>query len=361
MAYRFGEHITWGLIDNRRRNTTRGMLHFWGEPQVALDFTLTGDCSPDLRGKLVRFWCRQDPWECKPLDPALCKGFHWRQIGATGQMTASGWVKSMPCSGEEFMRRAALGEPPPTPWVRRLYLEWYGQNGCVVIEMADPLVEQCPFTDEIDDRPLSRDELWAPLPNLAMMPAAALKDSPPAGLGITQISRDEDGTLIKHWSKVTDEWVVELDDEEAQVLENGRPEEEESDEDFMAELELMDDCLEHGGTPLLDLLGDMGVPPAEDCLDDEALSTQLKLIIGRLAQFNVAFDVCEHFTEREAYRLLTEEILPEEYGYPEMAGTEWIQHYSTHEFCATCDEEAERAYENYKDRDPDNPEEDVPF
>ncbi len=379
MAYRLGNYIVSGSLDNRRRNRTVGTLSLWasdGPGPGAVRFELTGDCNPDFRGKKIRFWCRQDPWKCTPVDPVLFSKFQWLQIGATGTMTASGWVRSMPCDVGEYLRRKELGEPPPTPWVRRLYLEWYGQNGRVVVEMADPLVEQRPDKDEVDGRRLAPDEIWVPLPNLAVMPDAALRNGPPAGLGITRISRDEGAAHIEHWSKVagkSPEW----DEEDCcETMENGfedndainwREEsetgwEEEYEEDpCVEEMERMDACLEETGTPLCDLLKDMGKPPAADTLDDGAVEAQLKSIIGQLALFNIAFDICEHFTPREAYRILTEKILPNECGHPTLAGTGWITHFATHEFCRECDVGLEDDGRDEQDTTTGGSQDDVPF
>lgn len=372
MAFRLGDHVVFGMVDNRKRNRTYGslMLSSGGTPGPReVRFELAGDCDPDLRGKKVRFWCREDPWECKPVDHALLTGFQWNQIGATATMTASGWVRSLPCSVEEFLRRTELGEPPPTPWVRRLYLEWYGQNGRVVVEMADPLVEQRPDTDEIDGRPLSRDEIWVPLPNLALMPDAALRDGPPSGLGITRITSDGAGTHTQHWSKVSQDCIVEEGEDSFDGMdeppEAGDEEEDLFDEeyeeaDYEAEMELMDACLEKQGTPLRELLRDIGLPPPVDTLNDHDVELHLKTVIARLAIFNIAFDICPHCTPRSAYRILTEEILPGNCGNPELAGSGWIQHFNTHEFCRECEEEVEKDLDGNPSQD-DGPGGEPPF
>lgn len=382
MAFRLGDHVVFGMVDNRARNRTYGILNLstFGTPGPReVRFELAGDCGPDLRGRKVRFWCRQDPWECKPMDHSLFTGFQWEQIGATGTMTASGWVRSLPCSVEEFLRRRELGEPPPTPWVRHLYLEWYGQNGRVVVEMKDPLVEQRPDTDEIDGQHLAPDEIWVPLPNLAVMPEAALRDRPPAGLGITCITRDGAETHIQHWSKCSRDSEA-ADEEDPFEFEDGEfcepaeeyeedNEEADSDEEvkdaaFEAEMKHINACLEKEGMPLLEMLKGFGLPPPVDTLDDRAVETQLKCLIANLALFSIAFDICPHCTPRGAYRILTEEILPENCGNPELAGTGWIQHFSTHEFCKQCEEEHEKHLDEDFDYDrPEDPgpEDDMPF
>ena len=42
------------------------------------------------------------------------------------------------------------------------------------------------------------------------------------------------------------------------------------------------------------------------------------------------------------YRLLVEEILPNETALPELRGTEWVTHFMTAEYCDACAAEVER-------------------
>ena len=103
-------------------------------------------------------------------------------------------------------------------------------------------------------------------PNLAVMPEAALRDRPPAGLGITCITRDGAETHIQHWSKcprdseaADEEDPFELEDggfcEPAEEYEEDN-EEADSDEEvedaaFEAEMKHINACLEKEGMPLL--------------------------------------------------------------------------------------------------------------
>ncbi len=163
MALRLGDHVIRGEIFNDKPYSTHGWIELEGE-ETPLIFELTGDCLPDLKGKHVYF--RANPehdWEKpKPLDRALAKILHWHQIGPTGTITADSWVRAIPCPTEEFITRARLGEPPPTTWKRHFYMEWYSQNGRVVIELAGAIVETCvrpPDRKREDD-----DGEWEPLP-----------------------------------------------------------------------------------------------------------------------------------------------------------------------------------------------------
>lgn len=356
MAIRLGEHVIWGHLRNNRKNSTHGSICLKsgvGGESFLFHFELTGDCHPDLRGKVVRFFCAGDPDELPPFDRSSHTGFQERQIGPTGTMTAQGWVKVMPCGVEEFTRRAKLGEPPPTRWVRRLCLEWHGQNGRVVVEMADPLVEWFPEGGKDE----GKGEFWRLLPNLEPVPDCAMRAAPLPGLDIfPPEAAAGDDPRAGHWSRLD---LTGSGDEEERFardeLDDDDPDDY-PDEDFfsgddepgeqcgeyesMAEAALVDGCLEKEGVPLADLLGGLKGLPRGKTLRDEEAEAHLKPLLARLAMLNIAFDICEHFTPRAAYRVLTEHVLRRARGHPEMSGSGWVQHFSTHDYCRKCQDEA---------------------
>lgn len=354
MAFRLGDYVVYGELRNRRNYSTHGVIVLRGVApgqETVLRLDLTGNCESDLHGKSFRFTPGDGGAQDAVFRMEEYPGFQDRQIGPTGMMTAQGWVRVMPCSVEEFWRRAKLGEAPPTEWKRHLYLEWHSQNGRVLVEMAGPLVEECVREPEGED-----DEgEWTPLPNLAPPPDAA-NPKPAHGLGFTIVRMDGDDAHIERWTPRDpalhddDEEDVSLPEElrrelagEASAIERAiRGDDESSDDDCTRELALMDYCLEHSeGQPVASLLGDVDhLPPPEE-LDDEEIETELKVILARLAGIGIALDVCEHFTPRDCYRLLKDTILPKPTAYGELAGTGWVQHFSTWEYCADCDAEHE--------------------
>lgn len=136
MAFRLGEFVVYGELRNTRHYETFGVIVLRGDApgqETVLRIELTGNCGRDLQGKFFRFTPGENDKGDAVFRMKEHRGFQDRQIGPTGTMTAQGWVRTLPCSAAEFMRRAELGEPPPTEWKNRLYLEWYGQNGRVVV------------------------------------------------------------------------------------------------------------------------------------------------------------------------------------------------------------------------------------
>ena len=97
----------------------------------------------------------------------------------------------------------------------------------------------------------------------------------------------------------------------------------------------------------------------------ESPTEALKTLLAQLALFGISLDICEHFTPRDAYRLLLEEICPGETAYPELRNTQWVQHFMTSEFCPACEAEFDREYEQRerqrKEHPGDDPDEDLPF
>jgi hypothetical protein len=274
-------------------------------------------------------------------------GFQIRQIGTTGTMTAQGWVRTLPCDVEEYLQRSRLGEPPPTAWVRHLYLEWFSQNGRVVVEMADPIVEECVRA------PRGREDQgeWRELPNLALPPEAVL-GKPAKGPDISLFRVEGDAVHIEHWTpgEVEEDSAGpdagrlqrQLDAEAAAIERSIRGGEgENTGGDVIANAELMDYCLDHvDGVSLRSFL-DPAMLPAPDDLDDAAVEAQLKSLLTQLALVNVALDVCEHFTPRDCYRLLVDTLLDEGRQFGELIGTGWVTHVSTWEYCPACLGESE--------------------
>jgi hypothetical protein len=85
--------------------------------------------------------------------------------------------------------------------------------------------------------------------------------------------------------------------------------------------------------------------PLPDQLGDEEVEEALKRLLAQLALYGVALDVCEHFSPREVYRLLLEQVCTEERAYPELRNTQWVQHYSTSDYCEQCQAEMDREFE----------------
>lgn len=357
MATRLGDYVVYGELRNPRWSSTFGVIALRGAApgdETVIRVDLTGDCDEDLRGKTFRFMPRKVDQDDPVFDPKEQAGFRDMQVGTTGTMTAESWVRTFDCSMEEFLQRSKLGEPPPTEWKRRLYLEWFSQNGRVVIEMADPIVEECVREPEGED-----DEGdWIPLPHQALHPD--LEESEPAGgLEVTSINIADGKPKIETWTPSKSDYDDDAPDSglqrqldaEAAAIDRAVSGEDE-EEDPLYEAKLMDYCIDHAEErPLAGIVDTSSLKPDEQ-LDDDQVESALKVLLGQLAFVGVALDVCEHFSPRDCYRLLREKVLDEPSRYTELIGSGWVQHICTWEHCQACEAEAEA---KYKDLDVDPP------
>lgn len=366
MAFRLADLVVEGEINNTRRNAVHGWLRLRDTDQTIV-LSLTGNCHDDLAGRRFRFEPRR-PFEksIPPGEPGEAEaaalqrlgipGFALEQVGPTGEMTAARKVRVADCSTPELVRRMELGEPPPMEWKPCLYLEWHSQNGRVVVEIPDPKIEF------IDDNP--EDDPWTDLD----APGQQQPGDMSSGLSVTSIRLDEDGEF-----EIDDETFVpdEPDDEDEPEDEYGLipgdlqrhldaqstladwavrhsvrdddPPAGDDDSDALAEMELMDAVMESGeGEPLGNIFKGVIKLRSPDALSEEQAEQELKAALGHMAMYGVALHICEHYTPREAYRLLVEKYCREECFHPELMGTRWVQHLDTAESCKLCQDRMER-------------------
>jgi hypothetical protein len=363
MALRLGDLVVRGEIFNTRKNSVHGYIQLLGH-ECPLMIELTGNCDPDLAGWRFRFEASPRPGRKRDdsdSPPPDLSNLVWNQIGPTGTMTAARRVRIFDCSTKEFVIRCELNEPPPTRWVRCLYLEWYSQNGRVVVELPDPIIE---FVERVA------------LPGVPMTDGQPADQQPPdetgshvPALGITLIQpKDEGGVEIRH-----EVWGQAGDDDDADRAHDGEfgvvPQElqrlldaqaaeadraagtEDAVSKEIREMELMDELIESDADePLCSIFDKPMTLPAVEELDDKQAERLLKSLLAQLALCGVALHICEHFTAREAYRLLIEKVLWEERAYPQLRGTQWVQNIMTSEHCKECEAEAERDFEEYERR-----------
>lgn len=357
MAIRIAELIEYGELINLRNYSTLGTLKLKGR-EAPIRLELTGNPGPDLLGWHISFEPRPPEertwWEDEP-DESLAGVLQGMQIGVTGTMTAAEKVKVTQCPPTELYMRCKAGEPPPFEWKPRLYLEWYSQNGRVVIDMADPVIDRIEFVD-----------LGAPPIDKTQPPDDETEADTSEGPGIMIVRRTDDGDA-EVWEGSAREYMEEReaddpyglfsDDLKAQLESESR----EADEAAMTdeekadrEMKLWDNVHEQGdGDRLIDFLQSAKMyPPPDQCSDEEA-EGGLMGMLTELALYGIALHVCEHYTPRDAYRLLVEELLPNHRAHPGLRGSGWTTNFMTSEFCKECDAEADRKYEEFKRKHPE--------
>lgn len=312
MTLRLSNAVVCGELFNTRNNSVHGWIAFDGEDRP-LSLQLTGNCDPDLFGKHIRFETVKTANDSAD-DPDLTD-LAWQQVGPTGRMTA--------------VASAKPGE------ATRLYLEWFSQNGRVVVELADPKIEYIDVETEHEnaDEETTTFDISNPLDDLENLAA--------------EESGESYGLIPDELQQQLDEAAFELD----RAIES-----DDDKDDVVRELEMMDTLMENGqGVPVGTVFDTPFKLPRPDQLEsDEEAEGALKTLLAKLALHGIALDICEHFSAKDAYKLMIDQICHDEEVFPELRNTQWVQHFSTWEYCPKCTEEIEREFPADENDDDDN-------
>ena len=127
MAWRPYENLMDGELDNRTPGSVKGWMRFHrtGKPPFRVILELMGDCHEDIRGKVIRISNPHPSERNEHLkrEGSYMDGFSPIQQGQAGDITAGAPV-GLDGNGE-----------PRFPYAPYPYLEWYGPNGRVVLEL----------------------------------------------------------------------------------------------------------------------------------------------------------------------------------------------------------------------------------
>ncbi len=291
MPLSLSDRVVAGELSNAAHNTVHGWLWLRDRDEPVI-LHLTGNCEPDLAGLHIRF-------QARPRDrgdegrPRLAS----QQIGPTGKITTLG-------------RRSEGG----------LYLEWFGPDGHVVADLEEAAVQFL-------DRPLAEPGAGVDAA-LDDVSEEMLDESDDAEGGSEESEEDPYGLFDEGDAEETPEvdWALE------------ETEEEPAD----PPLAYIDGLLQEGEEIPAGMMIDPPVklyPPHH--LDDAQVADALQFLLARLAQHNIALDMCEHYTPRAAYRLLVDHVLREELIFPQLPQAGFVQHFMTHEYCEACEAEME--------------------
>jgi hypothetical protein len=322
MAWRLGDYLEIGELSNFKKNSVFGRLKLRGMESTVM-VELTGDFDPDLRGKRVEFQPGNNPYAPpgRTMRKSECKGLAMHQIGPTGTMTASHEVKLLKVPVEAFCNLPKEQQDEACVPVRCLYLEWFSQNGRVVIELPDPILTiSDSFPQEDEDETV--DEA-----------ASDMAEHP------SQRNPEDDDADEQEPGFITE---VRLDEDEGGLWDA----EEEEPDGALDECVLMDDLIDNDpGVQLRTLLSPKIFETDVDELCEQKAEGLLKGELVRLAQFGIALHMCEHYSARDALKLLMSELGREGRPFPALRGTGWVTNYLTSDFCPQCDAEFEARYE----------------
>jgi hypothetical protein len=325
MTLHIGSQIARGELINDRRKSLFGWLDFGGDWGVRIG--LTGGFSGDLAGKHIRFEASRpttnDDCPREALDDLANE-----QIGVTGQM----------CLRYRDDGTAVLA------------LEWFSQNGHVMAEIIDPIIAYGPAEEPPSDATAADDLLMSEIepagdpfqlfaPELEAEWAASSRDDEKLPESL-ELEQPESGTTSESFDldHVGSEPPSELRQERPwdEVIPGLDPETKRMYEEW--------DAITDGTQDVpFDQLFDPPLRlkrPADITSEDEAAG-ELHTLLARLALHCVAVHICDHYTALDTYRLLLEDLLPEQGIYPNLKPTGFVRHYDTSESCDACDAEFE--------------------
>ncbi len=343
MAIRLNELIEGGVLYHQRKNSVSGQL-FLRDVREPITLELTGNPEPDLEGRSFEFYMPESTVEPSDEDYEIARAMEPRQIGPVGEITAARKVRVVKAPVEE----AGGDAPAPETWQYCLYLEWFGQNGRVVAELPGAHIRlldvDMPAVDDApDNEPADGDGDWSADEEEWSGAEAGWEsgDDDPYDLFDTDLEAQ-----IAASAEGEDEFFPERD-EGAEIIEN---------------LERMDAQMESGDTmPMRDLLDEGTVLPPPDDMSEEEAAALLKTLLARFALFGIAFDMCEHTTARDAYRVLLEDVIDGDNVLPGMFGSGWVQHFGTHDTCPECQREADEDAVDEEDDPLGGTKDDPPF
>jgi len=322
MAFQLSDLIIAGEFHQTRPYSFHGRILLRGD-DMPITVDLTGAPSADLRQRSFAFEVPANKRPATDADRARVKTFANQQVGTTGEITTA-----RKFNGTE----------------KGLYMEWFSQNGNVVLELpgvevqffepsddsastfeshADP--EDFDVGGETGHGALAEGEIFGDELDDSFDP-----ESLPHG-------HDEDEAHAEEgYGLIPDELNRELERASRRLDREASGESEDVIREI-EECELMDDLIENGeGEPITKLFAGMRLPKPADLATEDAAEQALKPALMQLALYGVAYDVCEHCSIREAYRILIDQVCVECTVYPEIRGTSWVQHFSTSDFCPVC-------------------------
>ena len=328
MALRLGPVVEGGEIINLTPNSVHGLVGIRGADRP-LHLQLTGNCTGELAGKYLRFEVREDMMSGDDTEFDLSR-LAWDQVGPTGEMS----IREVRVPNSPLPRKA-------------LYLEWFSQNGRVVLELLDPEME---FVDPDAEKPVPAspdidEELIAQAgPVVPGTDSEFTEEDSPWENDNPLGEREDDGPDDPYGLFPSD-----LEEQfEEQAFEADKALMPPDLVEFFDQMDEYDEDVSSGeGVPIREIFDPpMRVYRAED-LDDEQVAVHFHTLLARLALHGIALDMCRHYTPREAYKLLVEKILIEERTYPRLAPRGFVQHYMTHEYCPACDAEMQAKYGDF--------------
>ncbi len=355
MSFRIGDYVSRGELRNTRANSVFGWLEFTHD--FGLHIELTGNLLGRLAGKHIKFSVRNSrashAVDHSALPPEIL-ALADRQIGVIGEVVLRRvQVPTIPLS--EFENLAKQDQGRFSEEKECLVLVWFSQNGQVVAEILDPEIE---FLSEQQSEESEAPEFEALNDSISSEIAEVYLDNDGAAeLGDFELSdatddEDEEDPYGLFDSDLDRSLAESLGiDKSADTPPRPRSWDEVIpgiDPETKAMYEQWDEIFEGKKDEPVAYLFEtpLRLPPPDSVVSNEEANALVVSILAQLALLSVAVDVCEHFTPLQTYRLLMTEILPTAKVHPNLAASKMVQHYSTSDYCETCDAEFDEEFDS---------------
>lgn len=363
MSLRLDSCVLRGEIDNSSRNMVSGWIEVVRDsPQedhrrTCFLLSLTGNLSSVPNGSRLRFEVRDTstPENSTGLDSS----FQQQQIGV---LTDCRICLADPAAAVTTATTADTSEQDESSGaLASLYLSWNSQNGPVTLELLDTCITflepgsgSAPFgIHGLPDGDLPAElkvfiqrarSSGGPAPDNAAEQAVEYSDaadneddSDPFQL-LDQETQDlirESAEYDSEQDDDRDESVLNIPQELKDLVQSISPNASEVFEQWNDVLQGKHD------EPLSWVLDEpLRLPVADQLQSEEEAWEVLRTLLSALALKGVAFDMCPHTTPVEAYRILTEVLLPDARIHPNLTGTGFVCHFTSASCCKQCQNEA---------------------
>ncbi|MCR9292198.1 MAG: hypothetical protein NXI32_05730 [bacterium] len=357
MAIRIGQYVLSGELRNTSRNSVFGWMQF--APDYGIRVELTGNFEPQLQGKHLRFRLpRMEDEGQVDLDslPDFVHELADRQIGVVGKFAIqSTKVPAIPI--DEFLDLSPEQQKLHLKDASCLHLEWFSQNGHVLAEIVDPIIE---FVDpdeestESEEQDFDSDYAEIYFDENGLPQARQVEDDEEDEEDDETETDDPFGLFGEDLGKrvaesLSGEIATGGQEESADTGEK-RPWDEVIpglDAETKAMYDQWDEIFEGKKDEPISFLfkHPLKLPRPERVKSQAEAEGYVRAILAELALLSVALDVCEHFSPLDTYRLLMDEILPTAKVHPNLAASEMVQHYATSDYCDECEAEFDASYE----------------
>ncbi len=184
----------------------------------------------------------------------------------------------------------------------RIFLEWYGRDGHLVIDLPEALLD---FSD-FEDRPTVK------------RPDAL------------------QGTIGSHSCRFHDAFQqrVEAHRPNLQELEPGKTPS--ALQEIAARHELFES--NQAAVSVAKRFDPPLRPPEAQALNDSELEFELAVVLAQLAQLQIQVEVCDHLDWRQVYGVLLEQTVPSEFPC-DFKPFHTVEHFGTWDFCSECSED----------------------